>query len=138
MSPGPPRATLVIRNGFGARFSPQDVADLVEMALEVGERRVVYLLAAIEPLGDLRNLGLVDALEKVQPDMSPRQTSSGHVVSVFNGISYGGVGVPTIYNPVTARVGKRYLQLARPTWCAGKFGVFDQEVNSLVFDRYRA
>src|SRR5260370_39629046 len=104
------------------------------MALKVSERRVVYLLAAIEALGDLRHLGLVDALEQVQSNMSPRQARLGHVVCVFNGISYRSVGVPAIDNSGTARVWKGYSQLACPTCGPDEFGIFNPKVNALVFD----
>ena len=49
-------ATLMVRDGLGARLSPQNLADFVEVALKVRQRWVVNLLAAIEPFGDLRDL----------------------------------------------------------------------------------
>ena len=123
---GVSRAALMVRDSLGTRLSAHNLADLVKVALKVRQRRVVNLLTAIEPFGDLGDLGLIDTLEQMQPDMSARQACPRYIVGIFNGIFDCSVGVPAIDDTVTAWVGKCNPQLACPALSTGKFGVLHQ------------
>lgn len=94
------------------------------------------MLAAVQPFRDLGDFQFIDALKNVQAHIRARQTAHLHIIRVLNRVPDRCECMATVDDAMSAWVGKGDFELATASGGTRKFGILNQEINPLIFDRH--